>query len=141
MPAFIANGDQATTTFVFEVKGYDVEAEGEGNVVYSTRVGLQVNSGDVEKEIEVPDIPRTVKRITVKEIYSGGYTPDSTEAKTATVVTSDEEGREYSVEFTNSFNIPYYSGGVINRFTRSFGENNKPVYDWESIGSVFKSED
>ena len=142
MPAFIANGDQATTTFVFEVKGYDEEAEGQGKEVYSTRVGLQVEQGETEKPIEVPDIPRTVKRITVKEIYFGGYTPNPSDAQTATVTVTEDEGREYSVTFTNTFNTPFYSGGVINRFTRIFDENNKPTYEWtKPEGSVFKSED
>ena len=44
--------------------------------------------------------------------------------------------------FTNTFNTPFYSGGVINRFTRIFDENNKPTYEWtKPEGSVFKSED
>lgn len=142
MPAFIANGDQATTTFVFEVKGYDDETAGQGKEVYSTRVGLQVEQGETEKPIEVPDIPRTVKRITVKEIYFGGYTPNPSDAQTATVTVTEDEGRVYSATFTNTFNVPFYSGGVINQFTRKLGENNKPTYEWtKPEGSVFKSED
>ena len=139
MPAFIANGDQATTTFVFEVKGYE-SADSE-SPIYTNRVGVQVQPGETQKEINVPGIPRSVKHITVKEIYAGGYKPDSTEAKPASFTASDKEGGIYSVEFANDFDVPYYSGGVINRFTRKFGEDNKPVYEWEAIGSVFKSED
>lgn len=137
MKAFIANGDQATTTFVFEVEGYDA-AEG-GKVVYTTRVGVQVKDGDTEKEITVPDIPRTVKRITVREIYAGGYEPDSTEAKQAAFTVSEDEGGVYSVEFTNDFDTPVYSGGVINKF--KFDADKEPNYTWKALGSVFSSED
>lgn len=139
MPDFIANGDQATTTFVFEVKGYE-SAESQ-SPIYSTRVGLQVEPGETQKEITVPAIPRSVKHITVKELYSGGYTPNPSDAQVADFTVTDDEGGVYSATFTNTFNTPFYSGGVINQFTRKLGEDNKPTYKWTAIGSVFKSED
>ena len=135
MKSFINNGDKVTTTFVFEVKGND-EA---GNEVYHTRVGLQVNPKEFEKEIEIPDIPRTVASLSVKEVYAGGYTPEPADWQDAEP--DPDDAKTYRVTFTNTFNTPYYSGGVINRFNRKLGEDNKPTYEWKAIGSVFQSKD
>ena len=118
MPTFLDVGEQVTPSMSFEVRGFD-EA---GEQVYYTLAGMSFTKAEAEKEIELKDIPRTVKSITVKELYAGGaYEVQGDNPKTAEFKEDEKGGGTYSVEFENKYSVPNYSGGAVNQYKKEDG--------------------
>ena len=131
--AYVENGEGNSTSLVFELSGYsDNDCE---DRVYHTRVGLQVDKskGDVQK-LNVKDIPRGLKHLKVKEVYSGNYTPDKEEKEAELHLTQNGEKGVYSVSFTNKPDNTTHGSGVINKFKLTNIDPHSPYEFDKSLG-------
>lgn len=108
---YISQGN-TKQTFVFNITGYAGEKE-----VFFKNFGLTFGEeSDSKAKALVSNIPKTVDKIVVEEIYEGNYAPDK-EKKEA--VYDDQDGI-WKVSFTNSkpdTDKPTFNTGVINKFS------------------------
>jgi len=113
--AYVDNGEGNSTSITFELSGYADEACSDR--VYHKYVGLQLDkSKGGEQKLNVKDIPRGLKHLMVKEVYSGNFKPDKAE-KEAQLITSQNDSKGiYSVSFDNSLNNTTHGSGLINKF-------------------------
>jgi len=114
MPTFVLHPGDVTTTFAFEITGYDGETP-----VYHTFVGAQFAQGETSKKLEVADIPCGLSRLAVKEIYSGAYQSNPAEDDAVLTLSEDKKISTYKISFENTFNTTNYSSGIINRYSKS----------------------
>lgn len=113
--AYIENGEGNSTSIVFELSGYADEQKSDR--VYHKFVGLQMDkSKGGEQTLNVKDIPRGLKHLMVKEVYSGNFKPDKAEKEAVLQPAKDDAKGIYSVSFDNSPDNTTHGSGVINKY-------------------------
>ena len=96
-----------------------------GKEVYHHKAGMQI-PGPGCQTIYVPNIPRGLDQLLVKEIYAGpNYTPEQPDkGKVADLILSEDKMMGiYTVEFKNNYNgTTKLDGGIVNRFEKNDGK-------------------
>lgn len=111
LPVYVDHGKQVSTTFAFEITGYQGS-----RVVYHRYAGLNFTGAGTESA-KVTKIPAGLSRIVVKEMDAAGYKVEGPAEKEATL-----SGTTYKVEFENTYDTVRYGGGVINKYKVSGGK-------------------
>lgn len=133
LPIYVqhANGDKVDTVFTFELNGYKLGEDGKEQTkpVFHKIVALQFSEAG-QQELEVPEIPRGLSRLEVKELKHVNY-------KAVAVEDEDEDVQDpyvknavgpnndgvYTVSFKNDWdgNV-HYEGSAINHYKYEKGK-------------------
>lgn len=112
VPVYVDHGDGVSTTFTFEITGYQGS-----NEAYRRIAGLQFDKNG-SKDLIIDTVPRGLTKLVVREIASANYTPEGGAEKEAVL-----EGDVYTVSFRNIYDeTTHYEGGVINKYKQTGGK-------------------
>lgn len=145
LPIFVqhANGDKVDTVFTFELNGYKLGEDGkeQAKPVFHKIVALKFSEAG-QQELEVPEIPRGLSRLEVKELKHVNYKAVAVEneGEDQDPYVKDAAGPNndgvYTVSFKNDWDGKvHYEGSAINHYKY---EKGKYAFDFTK-GIVLKN--